>query len=255
MRTRRSLQLLIAVPAIFLAALFLAPIFLEDAAAASLHPGAGKNRLILSQATPRPPRARDAGAPADGGATLSFRKIFKSSTPEYTEIHIRESGSCTYDLRSLDDPPDPRSFDVGPALREKMFALAAQLQNFRGADLDMKRRIANLGQKTFRYERGSEVHEVQFNYTINAPANQLLQIFEGLARQQELLSTLSRRMKYDRLGVNDALMQLDTELQRRLLPEPESLLPLLEQICNDTRFVDIARQRARALIESIRHPR
>ena len=198
---------------------------------------------------------RAATSAAESGATLSFRKIFKSSTPEFTEIRIHESGSCTYDLRSLDDPPDPQPFDVGPALREKMFALAAQLQNFRGADLDIKRRIANLGAKTFRYERGSEAHEAQFNYTLNAAANQLLQIFEGLARQQELLTTLSRRMKYDRLGVNDALMQLDSELQRRLLPEPEALLPRLEQIANDARFVDIARQRARALVESIRHPK
>jgi hypothetical protein len=199
-----------------------------------------------------------AGASAragDSAATLSFRKIFKSSTPEFTEIRIRESGPCTYDLRTLDDPPDPRPFDVGPALRQKMFALAAQLQNFRSLDLNMKRRIANLGEKTFRYERGSEVHEVQFNYTINAAANQLLQIFEGLARQQELLSTLTRRMKYDRLGVNDALTQLDSEFRRQLLPEPEALLPILEQIANDSRFVDIARQRARALVESIRHPK
>lgn len=197
-----------------------------------------------------------ASAPAsDGGATLTFRKVFKSSTPEFTEIRIRESGPCSFDLRTLDDPPDPQPFDVGPALREKMFALAAQLQNFRGADLDMKRRIANLGEKTFRYERGSEVHEVQFNYTINAAANQLLQIFEGLSRQQELLTTLARRMKYDRLGVNDALRQLDSEFRRQLLPEPEALLPVLEQIANDSRFVDIARQRARALVESIRHPK
>jgi hypothetical protein len=211
--------------------------------------------LAIFFAAQDPALARSSAPMGDGGATLSFRKIFKSSTPEYTEIRIHESGSCTYDLRSLEDPPDPQPFSVSPALREKMFALAARLQNFRGADLDMKRRIANLGEKTFRYERGGEAHEVQFNYTINAPANQLLQIFEGLSRQQELLTTLARRMKYDRLGVNDALMQLDSELQRHLLPEPEVLLPLLEQIASDTRFVDIARQRARAFIESIRHPK
>jgi hypothetical protein len=199
---------------------------------------------------------RAGAAPAaDGGATVSFRKVFKSSTPEFTEIRIRESGPCSYDLRSLDDPPDPQPFDVGPSLRAKIFALAAQLQNFRGVDLDIKRRIANLGEKNFRYERGSEVHEVRFNYTLNATANQLLQIFEGLTRQQELLITLTRRMKYDRLGVNDALLQLDSEFRRQLLPEPEIFLPTLEQIGNDSRIVEIARQRARSLVESIRHPR
>ncbi len=194
-------------------------------------------------------------ARASGEATLVFRKVFRSSYPEFIEIRIPEAGACSYDLRSLSDEPDPHSFDVGPALRAKIFSLASQLQYFRGLSLDVKRRIANLGEKTFRYERGGEASEVQFNYTINSAANQLLQIFEGLARQQEHLMLLERRVKYDRLGVNDALLQLEGDLKRQMLPEPERLLPILEQIVNDSRFVEIARQRARAMAESIRRPR
>ena len=49
----------------------------------------------------------------------------------------------------------------------------------------MHRKIANLGEKTFRWESGAEVHETKFNYTLNSAASQLMQIFEGLARQQE----------------------------------------------------------------------
>jgi hypothetical protein len=80
----------------------------------------------------------------------------------------------------------------------------------------------------------------------------LMQIFEGLARQQEHVVTLERRMKYDRLGVNDALLQFETDLNRKLLPEPQRVVPVLEAIANDSRFVEIARQRARALAERIR---
>jgi len=54
--------------------------------------------------------------------------------------------------------------------------------------------------------------------------------------------------------VNDALLQLETDLSKGVFPEPELLLPLLDQISNDYRFVEIARQRARALAEKIRHP-
>jgi len=140
-------------------------------------------------------------------------------------------------------------------LREKIFELAAQLNYFRDLQLDLRRRVANLGEKTFRYERGAEFHEVSFNYTINAAANQLMQIFEGLARQQEHLVKLQRRMRYDRLGVNEALLQFEADLNRKILPEPERLLPVLEQIANDPRVVEIARQRARVLAERIRNPR
>ena len=57
-----------------------------------------------------------------------------------------------------------------------------------------------------------------------------MQIFEGLARQQGDLVLLQRRIKYDRLGVNDALLQFESDMDHRLLPEPERLLPVLDQI-------------------------
>ncbi len=187
------------------------------------------------------------------GATITYRRVFKSSSPEYIEIKVGESGASSYDIRQLDDPPGPQPMEVGSLLRAKIFELATQLNHFRDLQLDIRRRIANLGEKTFRYEKGGQAYEVSFNYTLNATANQLMQIFEGLARQQEHLSTLLRRMKYDRLGVNDALMQFEADLNRKILPEPERMLPTLEQIANDARFVEIARQRARSLAERIRN--
>jgi hypothetical protein len=197
--------------------------------------------------------AHSSATPAAAGAKLTFRRVFKSSTPEFIEISVREdSDDATYEIRQLDDDPGAAHFQVSPALRSKMFALAEQLNHFQAQDLDVHRKIANLGEKTFRWERAAEMHEVKFNYTLNSAASQLLQIFEGLARQQELLSLLERRIKYDRLGINDALLQFETELNRNLLPEPQRALPTLDQIAGDPRFVEIGRQRARALAERIR---
>jgi hypothetical protein len=191
--------------------------------------------------------------PSAAGAKLTFRRVFKSSTPEFIEISVREdSDDATYEIRQLEDDPGASRFQVSAALRSKMFALAAQLNHFQGQDLDVHRKIANLGEKTFHWERGTETYEVKFNYTLNSAASQLLLIFEGLARQQELLVLLERRMKYDRLGINDALLQFETDLNRNLLPEPQRALPTLDQIAGDSRFVEIGRQRARALAERIR---
>jgi len=164
-----------------------------------------------------------------------------------------DADAATFEIRQLDEDPGASPFEVSGALRAKMFELAGQLNRFQGQDLDVHRKIANLGEKTFRWEQGADVHETKFNYTLNPAANQLLQIFEGLARQQELVTLLERRMKYDRLGVNDALLQFESELNRNLLPEPRRALDKLDQIAGDSRFVEIARQRARALAERIRH--
>ena len=96
-------------------------------------------------------------------------------------------------------------------------------------------------------------NEVTYNYTVNTPASQLQQIFEGLSYQQDHMQTLQRTLKYDRLGLYDALGYLETDLDNGVIPEPEHLLPVLEQIANDTHVIEIARSRARAITARIRN--
>jgi hypothetical protein len=99
-------------------------------------------------------------APAPDHAKLSYRRIFKSSSPEFIEIVVRDdSDAATYEIRQLDEEPGASPFEISAPLREKMFELAAQLKYFQGQDLDVHRRIANLGEKTFRWEKGTESHE------------------------------------------------------------------------------------------------
>lgn len=186
------------------------------------------------------------------GATVTYRRVFKGSAPEFIEIKITDQGKSTFDIRQLDDDADPETFEVGPAVQKQVFDLTAQLKDFAVGNLDVQKKIANLGQKTLRYENGAEVHETSFNYTLNPAATQLMQIFEGLARQQQDLVLLQRQARFDRLGVNDALLQFEMDLDHRVLPEPEHLLPILDQIAGDSHFIEIARTRARALAERIR---
>lgn len=186
-------------------------------------------------------------------AKVTFRRVFQGSSPEFIELTIRQdSKAATYEIRQIDEDPGSSPFEVGDAVRSRIFELTTQLHNFQGQDLDVHRKIANLGEKTFRWEQGGVSHETKFNYTLNQNASQLLQIFEGLARQQEHFVLLTRRMRYDRLGIYDALLQLETDYNRGLLPEPKRLVPLLDQIATDSKFVDVARQRARMLEERIR---
>jgi len=189
---------------------------------------------------------------ADSGATITYRRVFKGSNPEFIEIKLSEDGTASFDIRQSSEDADPRPFQVSPPVQAKIFALAGELHNFEGDDLDVHRRVADLGQKTLRYEKSGQVHETQFNYTTNHSATQLQTIFEGLAQQLEDLDLLQQRLKYDRLGVNDALVQFEQHLNQRILPEPERLLPVLDNIAADSRLVDVARERARSLAQRIR---
>jgi hypothetical protein len=189
---------------------------------------------------------------AANGATITYRRIFKGSNPEFIEIKIGDNGSAAYDIRQLTEDPDPEPFQVSDTVRAKIFELAGELHNFEGLDLDVHRKIADLGQKTFHYEKGAEVHETHYNYTLDRTAMQLALVFEGLFQQQRDLITLEQKLKYDRLGVNDALHQFEQDLGQHTIPEPERLLPVLDRIAADSRVVEVARQLARALAERLR---
>jgi hypothetical protein len=193
--------------------------------------------------------------PTPSGATITFRKIFKSSYPEFVEIKLNESGTGTYDIRQLSDDPSPQAMEVDPSVVQKIFALAGKLHDFDGIDLEMHRRIANLGQKTFQYQLGAETHAVNFNYTQDSNANQLLDIFESLARQQSDLADLRRAMRYDRLGVNDVLLQVQKDYDRNLLLEPQKFLASLDELAADEHFINIAREKAHDLATRIRSSR
>lgn len=199
--------------------------------------------------------ATSARATPDNEATITYLKVFKSSYPEYTEIKITQSGAATYDIRQLSDAPTPQAAQISAPLVARIFDLATKLHDFDGIDIEMHHRIANLGQKTFTYQRGGETHSVSFNYTLNEPASQLLAIFDDLARQQTDLSDLQRTMRYDRLGVNDVLAQVEKDYDNRLFLQPDQFLPALDQLAADNHFIDIARERARNLAARIRASR
>jgi hypothetical protein len=196
---------------------------------------------------------RGSGTSADNpAAEITFRKVFKTSYPEFVEIKINQAGSGSYDIRQLDEDANPQPFEVSAPLAQRIFALAAKLNNFQNVDLEVHRRLANLGAKTLLYEKGAEKHEADFNYTLDDTATQLVNIFEGLARQTTDLSDLVRTMRYDHLGVNDVMQQIERDYNNKLLPEPERLLPALDRLAADEKFIDIARTRARTLATRIR---
>jgi hypothetical protein len=203
--------------------------------------------------------AQDAAQAAQGGgpqaATITFLKIFKSSYPEYVQIKVNESGAGTFDIRQLDESPNPQPLNLGPELTQKVFQLASDLHDFQGIELEARRRIANLGQKTFTYAKGGETHEATFNYTENQSANQLLNIFEGIAREEGDISDLQRTMRYDPLGVNDVMTQVQSDYKQKLLPEPKQLLPTLDAIAKNDQIINIARDKARHLAGEIRAER
>lgn len=184
-------------------------------------------------------------------ARVTFVKVFRGSLPEYTELTLSQDGQASYDGRVLTESPHPETFTLPAELIAQVFALVAELNYFEGIQVEAGRKIANLGEKTFRYEKGRQRAEVRFNYTENAAADALLELCEKIARGRFHIAQLTFKLKYDRLGVLAALREFEYQFNQGGFVYPEQFIPVLTQLAQDGRVVRLAQSRAQRLLERI----
>lgn len=188
---------------------------------------------------------------ASGAAKLSYSKTLKGSVPEYLLITVDANGSGAYEGRKLEEAPNPRSFQLSPATARQLFALAAQLDNFQSIELESGRKVANLGLKTLSYQRGAQVDRVEFNYTENRIAQQLADLFEKISTVEQHIASLEFQIKYDHLSLPRELLQIQIDLESKALADPELMVPTLETIARNHRFLHLAQARAQSILQRI----
>jgi hypothetical protein len=182
---------------------------------------------------------------------LYYSKYFKGSVPEFSAITVERSGEVTYQEAKEDD--NPIRVQMSETETREIFDLAEKLDRFKHP-IESGLKVANMGTKTFRFEDGSEKHEVQFNYSLDASAQALLDAFERIAESEQDFINLDRAAHYDKLGVNDALLLLQISLEHKRLVAAQQFLPLLDRITKNDSYLHIARERATGLAETIRKP-
>ncbi|MGD1154595.1 MAG: hypothetical protein ABSA41_02080 [Terriglobia bacterium] len=184
-------------------------------------------------------------------ARLAFTKSLKGSVPEYVALSVDANSQGTYDGRKLADAPSPRPLQISPATTQRLFSLAESLGYFRSLTLESRHKVANLGQKTLTYEAGGQVSRVQFNYTENRTAQQLTDLFERISNVEEHIAQLDYAIKYDPLSLPQQLRQIQIELDEHSLLETELLVPTLEKIVSNPRFLHLAQSRAQEILKRI----
>jgi hypothetical protein len=183
--------------------------------------------------------------------SISYSKFFKGSVPEYVSITVAKSGDVTY--KEAPDDDQPIKFQLSPEQTSEIFGLANKLDNF-GRPLESPAKVANMGLKTFRFEDGAATKEVKFNYSEDADARLLADWFERITETEQDFIGLERAVKFDRLGVNKALLQLQLSHERKRLVGPQQFLPLLDRISKNESFMHMSRERAASLAEAFRSP-
>ena len=181
---------------------------------------------------------------------ITFSKSFPGSVPAYVEITVDKTGAAEYKEDPKDE--DPLKFQLQPEEASAIFSLGDRLDHFNHA-IESGLKVANMGLKTFRYDPGDGAsHEVKFNYSEDPEAKTLLDWFERISETERALIDLERAVRFDKLGVQDAILRIEvTRDQKRLVAERQ-FLPLLDRVVKNESYLHMARERAAALTESIR---
>ena len=184
-------------------------------------------------------------------ARLTFSKSFPGSLPPWEEITVNMGGAGQYKEDPKDE--DPLKFQLSEADSGQMFSLADRLNHF-SSPVESGLKVANMGLKTFRYEADGESKpgEVKFNYTENPDAKALSEWFERIADTERGLIKLESAARFDKLGVQDAILRIEIIRDQKRLVAPEQFLPMLDRVAKNESFLHMARERAAALADSIR---
>lgn len=179
---------------------------------------------------------------------IVFTKKFPGSVPAYVSIAVGRDGAVAY-KESPDD--DPETFQLEPDVTTVMFQLAGKLDHFKGK-LESGLKVANTGEKTLRWENGSDTSEAKFNYSLDTNAQLLADWFERITESETLAVQLRRSLRYDRLGVNDAVLKIQSSWDRKRLVGVSQILPMLDKVAGNEALLHMARERAAALAETLR---
>ncbi len=178
-----------------------------------------------------------------------YTKDFPGSNPPYVSISLNPDGTAIYNESK--DPDNDEKLRVEPARVKQIFDLAEKLDHFK-KPLESGLKVANMGQKTLRWEDGPSNSESTFNYSNIEDARTLTAHFESIVDSARLLTEFKRVLRYDRLGVN-AMVNKSWQLwdAKRLAGTPE-LLPMLDQVAKNEAYIHMAREKAAQLADAIR---
>ena len=183
-----------------------------------------------------------------GDARVFYSKYFKGSKPEYVAITVERSGQTAYKETIAEEPLLMRMTE---AEAKEIFDLAEKLDRFQ-RPIESGLKVAHMGIKTFRWEDGPDKHEVQFNYSEDPDAKALADWFEKITETEQERIDLERAVRFDKLGVHEALRLVEVTWDRKRLVAPQQFLPMLDRVAKNESFIHMARERAARLAETFR---
>jgi len=181
-----------------------------------------------------------------------WRKTIQQGSIENYGLEFNEKGKGKFSFKKREEDPLELDFEL------KRSKVGVLLSDFVRADFlnEAKnfvspRKVADMGLKTIRFENGSQVREVSFNYTEDKTLQEIVDFFENLCQQEKALFEMNLALKYDRLGIPKRLDELDRSLTANRIVDPGRFAPVLEKIYEDQQLMNLARTEAKKILSKI----
>ena len=192
-------------------------------------------------------RAQDAGL-------VSFTLDFPGSEPSHYVIAVSSDGHSTYESDgklSPDSEADPfhLDFSVSPDTSRTIFDLARKAHYFQGQIASNKKRLASTGVKTLTYKDAQQSGTGTYNYSLLPAVQQITQLFQNLSTTLEFGRRLQYFHHYQKLALDEELKRMEQMANENELTELPAVVPILQQIANDSSVINPVRARALRLIE------
>lgn len=180
---------------------------------------------------------------------IVYTKSFPGSTPAFVEITVEQDGDVIY--KEAVDDQQPLKFKLTEADTKQIFELAAKVDHFK-RDLESGLKVARMGDKTYRWEDGATKHETKFNYTVDLDGRALQELFEKISETEQHVIAVERAVRFDKLGVNKVLLQMQAAMERGRLVATDQFLPWLDRVAKNESYLNMARERASQIAAAIR---
>ena len=187
--------------------------------------------------------------------TITFDRVWEAYKPQNVTITVQSTGSARYVSRNPFSPPEPGAdpdytldFTLSSRSQQKLFREAREANYFNGDFSFKKHVVASTGKKTLTYSDPVRHFSTTYDYSDNKAIEEITNLFSGISNTIEHGRKLAYLHRFDKLGLEDELKAMEDAAESHNLAEVQIIAPTLKSIQDDTKVLNIARQRAKRLL-------
>jgi hypothetical protein len=201
------------------------------------------------------------GIPVGSGAEVSFQfERIGLPVPQFT-IQVREDGTGRYQAEQAERPATggsmrgeaaqhiDRTMVLSPGMVTKIFKAAHELNDFNMTCVSKLKNIADTGKKTLSYTGADGQGSCVYHYSDNKSVMMLSDTFIGIAYTMDAGRRLEFLHRYDRLGLDEEMIQLSQEVEAGRALELGTISQTLTALVNDSAVLERVRARATKMLE------